>query len=264
MNMLVIGKSRKFYTLWDIQEEVKTSRYNDENYTVVHYAYLRNLSMDLDKAMQKAPGLEVNESLHGHKSFSVIKKDEKSGKKEMMADEFPWGKYSGKKIAECVDYNYMGWMINQNSLEGATKDLMESILTEQGWVRVNDMVMLDPKTAAELEERIEKVYELKEKIDNQDPISFATEYGVDYDEKLEKPCYHLNKNTKILFNKFVSGNYRGHWYPILLNNKGKQVKSFRNKIVTIQATGYEIVENEYGWGPEIKIFAELTDVAKLF
>lgn len=106
--MLTIGFSTKFYTLWKVDVY--------EHWTVVNgvplpskrtaYAYLRNLSFDLNKAkekLQEAIGdqvFQVDLTLKGHSSFFIDTPIEPREKAEQKEYTFTFGKLRGQDIRE--------------------------------------------------------------------------------------------------------------------------------------------------------------------
>lgn len=114
--MKAIGFSNKYYTLWDISEEVIYKQVGDAHIPVgskTFYRYLQNLSLDLDTAIDKAVMLGctntvVDENLNGKiRSFS-------SKKMYDFADhQFRFGKYQYLDIRECDDVKYLTWYFSE-------------------------------------------------------------------------------------------------------------------------------------------------------
>lgn len=110
---LMIGFANKYFTIWEVSDPY--DRYIDKYnyYTHVDYTYLQNLSMDKDKAIDKAKNfgkkfgydvdLEPDHNLRGHsnRNFSIQMSDMKNNLEEW---QFPNGFYNiGDDIRECDD-----------------------------------------------------------------------------------------------------------------------------------------------------------------
>ena len=113
--MLQIGFSTKYFTLWNVSTETKYRTVNHKHYACgvnTHYTYIQNLSMDLDKAIEKAKGfgctdLAPYDDLHGKsKSFT------KYTPIDYGVGYFNGGKYEGTLISECNDLDYLLWTID--------------------------------------------------------------------------------------------------------------------------------------------------------
>ena len=120
---LAIGFATKFYTLWTVTEEVEENETGVYEKTYCHF--LKNISMDFNRAKEKYPEAVYVSDLRGHTSFFHTKCIEKYGE-----DEFKGGKYAGEKITDCKDYNYLLWAWDKypNVISYGARDLIEAIL----------------------------------------------------------------------------------------------------------------------------------------
>lgn len=111
MTTLAIGFANKFYTLWSIDiEPVYTIDVYGNNWLTgynTHYTYHKNISIDLDKAKELYPTLEVKEDLRGKtKSWTT------ENKEDLCPQIMKFGKYYGKDINELLehDFKYVIWI----------------------------------------------------------------------------------------------------------------------------------------------------------
>ena len=51
--MKVIGFANKFYTLWEVTEGTTPSEINGMSVNTIHYEYIKNISFDLETAINK-------------------------------------------------------------------------------------------------------------------------------------------------------------------------------------------------------------------
>ena len=126
MNTTAIGFANKFYTLWNITEEIK-SLGNGCNYVVTHYTYIKNISFDKETALTKYPNATLDENLRG-KTASWS-----SQPKEVWTNVncFRFGKYK-YQVIDSTDINYLEWYWDQLPL-GDHKDYVSSYLEGLGY-----------------------------------------------------------------------------------------------------------------------------------
>ena len=245
--MLVIGKASKFYTLWDVTSETHKSRHSGE-YTITHYEYIKNLSYDVEAAKAKAPGAEVDESLRGHRSYDV-----KTWKTEdLPTDEFRCGKYCGTKVADCTDIDYLGWALCNNTgvIPVECQEMVENLLVQNGYRRINESVILNPEQVAEYEEDVAEVEAVENMLDNKERVTFFCERGTSYRD--DKPTLHIGNGIFLVFDNYKNMNYRGFDYPMPVDAKGK-AKRIKGKNIVLTSYNYTVIPNEYGWPSVLEI-----------
>ena len=209
--MKVIGFANKFYTLWDVTSKVVESKYSKD--ILVTNAYIKNISMDIDKVKELYPGVEIDESLRGHScTFEYIKEQ-----KEINTDKFNFGKYEGKLISECTDKNYLCWLFD--NCDGERKQNVEARLIELGFVIKDDIIF----TQEEIE------------------ILFNRNLSIESDNS--NKCYGVYRNEDGIlfkFNDVKINYYNGFEYGLsLVNGKAKRIK---NKTIKIKDYKYEITK----------------------
>lgn len=104
--MLTIGFTTQYYTLWDVNsfKKSKVVRGEIKWYLCTEYLYLRNLSMDLEKAKEKVMSLGPNTqynidlALHGTKWFMSEKEVREPGQEYDYT--FSFGKLKGSDIRD--------------------------------------------------------------------------------------------------------------------------------------------------------------------
>lgn len=249
----VIGKANKFYTLWDITEDVRQMS-NGRSYTVTHYFFIKNLSFDKEAAMAKVPGAEVDETLRGHHSFEKVQYP------APPADEFGFGKYRGTKVADCTDIEYLAWAWNsaEAMFSEEVKPIVESKLAAAGYRRLHDsQYYSDPETVAAWEAEQEELDEFINTLGN-DKIEIDIAYNPDEDGTLRI----LNGNVEIKFKEVAEYYYQGYNYYLPLDSKGK-AKRIKNKTLVITPKDIQIVdENRNNWNPVVTITVESFEIKK--
>lgn len=251
--MKVIGKANKFYTLWEITNESRPLG-NGRTYNVTIYSFIKNLSFNKEDAMAKVPGAEVDESIHGHRSFERIKYP------TPPADEFRYGKYCGTKVVDCNDIDYLAWAWNNSDsiFSEESRPIVESKLVDAGYRKLNNSTCYsDPTTVAEWEAEQEKLDEFINSLNNNE-IHIVLNTNLN-DEGV---AYLLNGNVEIKFNDISEFYYNGYNYYLPLDDKGK-AKRIKNKKLVITAKNIEIAEeNRNTWNPAVKIMVDKFKIEK--
>lgn len=242
-----IGFASKFYTLWYITERVERTPYGVYERTL--YQFVKSISTDLDRAKEKYPDAVFIPDLRGHRSFERTKKISHG------PDEFKSGKYAGQKVADCQDYSYLAYIL-QNSpyiLPDGYKEVVEDMLTQKGYRIENHDYGVSIETPEEVrrkEEAFEKADEFVARIEAGDSIEVVptgnlNEEGV-LTVKIADGLYALYQfpegGYKIMY-------YSGYYYGLPLDAKGKG-KKIKGKKLIITPGDYEV---EDGYNVEIKV-----------
>ena len=156
--MKTIGFANKYYTLWIVGEPYReyTSEYSF--YEKQDLTYVKNLSMDLEKAKEKLKGEEydVDLNLRGSSSFTRTCGE--------LVDETPenifkFGRYSGKDVTEATDIEYVKWYYEETKNKFAEELLIkngyraiESIWVDGG----SEKTYFSPEEYDERKEAIER------------------------------------------------------------------------------------------------------------
>ena len=225
--MKVIGFANKFYTLWDVTSKVVESKYSKD--TLVTNAYIKNISMDIDKVKELYPGVEIDESLRGHScTFEYIKEQ-----KEINTDKFSFGKYEGKLISECTDKNYLCWLFD--NCDGERKQNVEARLAELGFVVKDDIIFT--------QEELVKQEQIKRMLSNKEEIEILFNRNLSIESDSSDKCYGVYRNEDGIlfkFNDVKINYYNGFEYGLpLVNGKDKRIK---NKTIKIKDYKYEITK----------------------
>lgn len=238
--MEYIGKADKFYTLWEIDIETRTSL-RGQTYKVIHHQYIKNISFDESVAVKKYPNAILDLSLRGHSSWTSYDYP------KPPVDEFCGGKYRGEKIAECTDYQYLHWAFDLSYIiPYESRDVVEGILTKAGYRRINNSRIATPEEV----ERIEKSYadcESAEKtLEELGSISITSTKNLDECGNLTIGSIEFN------FPNYKELEYSGYPYGLPIDSKG-QAKRIKNKEIEIIPESWETVINEHGWGATLII-----------
>lgn len=244
--MKYIGKANKFYTLWEVYED--TRYFRGEPYKVSVHEYLKNISFDLETAKSKYPDATVDETLHGTHSWEspVV-----APTSEPVVDPtvFPKGKYAGKKIAECKDLDYLQWAIGP-ILYGEGAKIAEDVLVANGYRRLNDMVIADPETVADIDRKNEIVKDAVARIERGETLTCNVEYNLNEDHEI------VDRSTNIVFffPEIRVQYYRGYEYYLpVVNGKAKRVKG---KTIEVVPDHYEVETNRYGWEDRLTVYVK--------
>lgn len=229
--MQVIGFANKFYTLWNVTEETRPLG-NGCNYIITHFNFIKNISFDKETALAKHPGAKLDESLRGRTlSFNTQKKVWDN------VDTFRFGKYSGQKIEENNDLNYISWYWGSD-ISMDHKEFVGEVLKKHGY-EIRDykgcpgQYLMSPE-ALENERLEQEAYEKAlTKAKNGETFEFVAEYSLN-----EFGEYRVD-NVIFTF-PYKLNYYQGYEYGLpLLNGKAKRIKH-----KTIKVTGYDFEENE--------------------
>lgn len=238
--MKVIGFANKYYTLWDVTSNVIESKYS--KYTLVTNAYIKNISMDIDKVKEFYPDTEIDESLRGHSCTFEYTKE----RKEINTDKFNFGRYEDQLISECDDSDYLCWFFN--NCDGERKQNVEARLVELGFT-VKDGIIFTPEETKK-KERIERMLRNKEELE----VFFYKNLSIEFYNNDSDEYYGVyvdDDGILYKFNDVKLNYYNGFKYGLpLLNGKAKRIK---NKTVKIKDYEYELTK--YGYARvEVKDF----------
>ena len=238
--MEYIGKADKFYTLWEVTEDSRTTP-RGQVYKVVYHKYIKNISFDLLKATAKYPNAILDESLRGHSSWVSYDYP------KPPVDEFCGGKYRGDKIAECTDYPYLHWAYNMTSvIPWDAREVVEGILTKVGYRRINDSHIATPEEVEMIEKSFADCEAAQETLEKFNSISVVPSKNLD-------DCGHLTvDNIEFIFPNYKEIEYAGFPYGLPINSKG-QAKRIKNKMIEIIPESYELHINEHGWGATLMV-----------
>jgi hypothetical protein len=108
--MLTIGFTTVYYTLWNVNSFMKSKAVRGEVkwYLCTEYQYLRNLSLNLDKAKEKIMSLgpqtqyNIDLTLHGTKWFETEKEVHIAGQERDYT--FTFGRFRGQDIRSIGEY----------------------------------------------------------------------------------------------------------------------------------------------------------------
>ena len=239
--MKVIGFTTKFYTLWDVTNETRDLG-NGHKYVITHFAYIKNISFDKDKALAAYPGVSIDESLRGKTTSFQTEKEVWDN-----VNVFRFGKYKYDNIDNCSDTKYIAWY--WDNIYNEHKDHVTEVLKSRGYdVRKSSWTdhngyehvmehLYSPEALAIEKAEAEKLNSDEKLLKSGAALSFLCEYNLD---ELGEVC---NGNLTYKFPETKEMEYRGwpYWLPVI-NGKAKRIK---NKMITINKYTYEA--NNYGF-----------------
>lgn len=211
-NMKTIGFANVYYTLWDITSEVCKYQAPDgkiyPSYTIVHYAYIQNISKDLEKVKSLYPDVEIDLELKGTKSYSIEKKEI-----DLSPEILKFGKYAGFNVNELVkiDFKYVLYMIENYGARDSWK--------------------IAKKTPEYIEYLNEKQNSLNKQIEALQPLTsgkykFIVEMNPNKDGNVYISISDFHE-VRLHFNDIKPYSYNGYEYflPIFKDGKSKRIKS---------------------------------------
>lgn len=239
--MNVIGFSTKFYTLWDVTEDIIDLGHGHKS-KVVHHAYIKNISFDKKKAMEAYPGLDIDETLHGKTcSFDTEKEIWEN------VDTFRFGKYKYDNIDSCPDTNYIAWY--WDNVYAEHKDHISEVLKSRGYeVRTRtwtsydgdektEEYLMSPEALENEKKEANELTEIENKLKEGNPLSFFCEYNLNENGEV------CNEYLTFKFSEIKEMEYRGWpYYLPMVNGKSKRIK---NKNININKYTYE--KTNYGF-----------------
>jgi hypothetical protein len=240
---LAIGFTTKFYTLWDVS--IETNYSETGQYDVAHFCFLRNLSFDKDKAIEKAKELgctelEPDKELYGRNNSFSTRRNEK-----IYNDKFQLGKYKGKLLSECDDLDYLVWYYYNNGRGGVdhftlVKDRILELTDE--YVYVNDYLITRANYEAQQRaNEFEKLMKLGGELEVT-VISNIKEQGGET-LQIEVQLDNEDFTRKLLIDPKTQpvkwATYRGYNYALPMENgKGKRIKNKKVKLTFGEFTNY--------------------------
>lgn len=220
-----IGFANKYYTAWEISEEIVQESWGA--YKITHYIYLRNLSFDFETAKSKFDGVFV-EGLRGKsKSFET---------KEKIFDPtmFQYGKYRGMKFSEVDDYDYLMWYYNQDPGE-KQKENIKKILEKHEYY-FDEFLCYDKDNWEMKQNRLKEVDDAKERI-LKGEIDFIATKNLTIDCFFEDKGFIVENHIIYNFENVQHLLYNGYEYGLpTIKGKGKRIK---NKKIVV--TKFDIV-----------------------
>ena len=238
---LKIGFARKYYTVWDYSVSERTDA-RGIRYQTEHYVFLRNASMDKEKALAKYPDAEYCEDLRGRtRSWDYEKRI-------IEPNKFHVGKYSGILFSACTDYNYMMWFYNNCAID-VQKDAIEPVLIPEGYEVVEyrytpydsdqeviTKQMISPEDVKARKEQEEREMQGKARLEKGIPFVVTMEKNLN-----DMGDYFINDlEITLRFEKFKPGYYRDMVWGLPIDKKGN-AKRVKNKQILIEK--YELAGN---------------------
>ncbi len=239
---LKIGFARKYYTVWDYSVSYRTDA-RGVNYKTEHYVFLRNASMNKEKALAKYPDAEFCEDLRGRtRSWDYEQRI-------VEYNKFHVGKYSGQLFATCHDYNYMMWFYN-NCATVDQQAHIELILVPEGYEVEEHRYksengdyynvtkqMISPEDVKSIKEQREREAAIKNRLTDGTPLVVTFTKNLDGNGEYYDPNFSL----VIKFTEFAPHYYQGFEYAFPKDAKG-HAKRVKNKQLLIEK--YELLEDD--------------------
>lgn len=234
-----IGFFGKFYNLWEHNVEYTT---NDSNvlYRRESYTYVKILAKDFAKAQAKCPEAVWDETLQGRRKSWT--------KSDLIVEynKFQCGKYKGRMLSACTDYDYLMWFYNSVA-EPAQKEFILPILKGEGYDFIDGSdKLVSPQKLEEYKEQQKVKVKIDARLDN------GTPFVITAVKNLNGNGEYYVKDMDILLS-FPAHNkmwYEGYSYAFPLDAKGHG-KRIKGKQLLI--TGYDVTTAETEYGEEIVV-----------
>lgn len=227
--MKVIGFANKYYTLWEVN--VTVTEYENYSSKTYHNTYIKNISIDKNKVIEKYPTISFDENLKGKTHDFDYKNVEWKN-----IDTFRFGNLEGTKIELSTDFQYIALYYSALN-DGDHRDYVLNYLLSAGGYVLRNNELLSPAFIAREQEIVNKQKEIRMLIDNHKSILFKSQTNVnDHCE-----IYDGTAAITYVFQKVSLQSYNGYQYYLpVLNGVAKRIK---NKVVEI--TDYMVEETEY-------------------
>lgn len=223
----IIGFAGKYYTLWSvISTEVKNER---EIYTQRTYAYLKNISMNIDKVKSLYPDVKIDKTLNGKHSYTTIE----NYTRIVDPNEFTFGKYLGKRIDVVADVEYTCWY-SQQIISEENRNACYEFLKLHGYVVIEDRIY-SPEEYEKIQSANRICDELLENNAKQGYIDLTITENAHYDAEGFCVLPTNIKGVYIVCEEGAKAMYYQGWeyYLPIFDGKAKRMK---NKTVRIQTT----------------------------
>lgn len=226
--MKVIGFANKYYTLWEVN--INVIEYENYKTEIYNNIYIKNISIDKDKAFAKYPTVVFDENLHGRTNDFIYNKTIWKN-----IDTFRFGALCDTKIEDCTDFIYLETYYNNIAWDDH-HEYIKDFLISSGYVFRNGE-LLSPRYIKRQHDIADNQKYVRDCIDNHKSISFIATTNVNDNGDI----YDKDAAITYVFQKVSLQSYNGYQYYLpMLNDKAKRIK---NK--TIEITDYMVEETEY-------------------
>ena len=239
--MLRIGFSKKYFTLWDVQETTEFQRIDGLNlpYQKISYCYLQNLSMNESEAKRKAifkgvENFEIDFDLYGRNASFVTRKELFSKIPSDKSFFFEFGRLKGQKIQDCNDFDYLFWYFQETQNEPSKNRLLEN-----GFEEIDGQIV-HAEHAKKIKLRDLVVAEIADKDEIEviilSNLNYENELRFEFKNEVFFGCWNENSKGYI---------YQGIEYFLpIIGGKPKRVKNkpVKVKIGDFKAGVYQIKE----------------------
>lgn len=228
--MIAIGFANVYFTLWNVFEEG----------TRTVYRYVKNISKDWGEVEKLYPGVPVNYSLKGH--YMVFANDSK--KEEIGPDRFQFGQYKGEPFSNASS-DYLFWYYGQIGNQ-ESKEIIEGIITKTGKYYMYNGRLVDQKEydwRTQEDKEFESALELVKSGDSIEIMVTSNARYTENDRVVEFIMETENPKIYLVFDEdhVKEMSYSGYYYYLpIVDGKAKR---WKNKVVSIPTTNYEIKYN---------------------
>lgn len=239
--MKTIGFANQYYTLWNVTKSiVAVNQIADAFYEVTNFEYIKNLSRDLGKAIDKAGTNNIDLNLKGTNTYQV--------RSEIKVDAkyFPYGKLAYTLISESEDI----WQLKR--LANEKKHILNAETAQKRLVELG-FIFFEGEFKSEKE--IENILAERQSNDNdkieinsicqKGTIDFVADrnFSLTYnsDDEIEAEYSVLIGSTPIYFylTSFKKMSYNGYDYALpLIDGKAKKIKGKNIRF------HFEVTDNE--------------------
>ena len=208
-----IGFTGKYYKLYEYniiyrEDYGKTYKYE-------HYKFVKVISMNKDKTIEKYPDVSFDEFCNDRKYSTFFKRT-----LVINDDKFHCGKYAGKNFDMCDDYDYLMWFYNACANDNQ-KSIIENILLNNDYIIIDNVMMSKEKINKENEKENRKNKSLEK-------LAKGLPFIVNFTANIHTDGTYFDKNLQITlrFERYRTSYWDDIYYgmPIDSNNKAKRIK----------------------------------------
>ena len=212
------GKYWKLYEFTIVYKEVEGKTYKYD-----YYKFVKNISMNKEKAAAKYPEAIFDEFANDRKYTTFWKRE-----LVVLATKFHCGKYAGKNFEMCDDYDYMKWFYN-NCATDEQKPLLEDILFSNKFV-MHEGQMISNEKLDELNEREARRLKSIEKLEKN--IPFITFMAANI--KTDGTYFDKSLQVTLKFDKYRCCGWDDFCYGMPIDYSGKARRIKGKQILVLQ------------------------------
>ena len=215
----IIGFATQFYTLWSVIDEPYCNQYGEQIGVTHRYTYIKKIASTLERTRALFPDTPIDMNLCGHGSFNRFE----SFRPQYANDEFKFGKYAGKKVADCSDTSYLAYMWHQ--FDDDVRRIATPTMIAAGFHVIGDNLYNECEYAR-----------IMEHANFENIAKSGAAFDILFEKSLDEYGAYWHKGINIYFADYRTDSYNGWTYALpVINGRAKRIK---NKMVHVSGYDY--------------------------